>query len=119
MNWIPTGGLGPEDLADWFAIGLSNLIVTYDPELIVIQGKYREAGDHFLRLIRDKANNVVLKRISKNLAIEYSAFGEDVGMIGAALYMPDIVCKTIDPKVGPIRGSIAEDSAPKTLSYCP
>ena len=76
-----------DEAANWFAIGASNLVLAYDPEIIVLQGIFAEAGDYFIRQLRRKINEVSLVHIRKNVQIEYSRFGRDAGVLGAAAYV--------------------------------
>ena len=54
-----------DDVIGWVAIGISNMVLMYDPELIVIQGIYSKAGDYFIQNLREKINTVSLPRIKK------------------------------------------------------
>jgi predicted NBD/HSP70 family sugar kinase len=76
-----------DDIISWFAIGFSNVIVMYDPEIIIIQGVYTRAGDYFLENLREKVNEVSLVRIKKDVQIEYSRFGKERGVIGSAAHI--------------------------------
>jgi len=76
-----------DEAAHWFAIGLSNLVLAYDPEIIVLQGIFAEAGDYFIRQLRRKINEVSLVHIKKNVQIEYSKFGRNAGVLGAAAFV--------------------------------
>ncbi len=76
-----------DDVIWWYSIGISNLILSYDPEIIIIQGIFTKAGDYFLTGLRKRINQVSLVKIEKNVQIEYSTFGKDVGIVGSAAYM--------------------------------
>jgi len=76
-----------DDVISWFAIGISNMILMYDPELIVIQGIYEKADRYFLDGLRKSINTVSLPRIEKNVKIEYSHFGKEAAALGAASYL--------------------------------
>ncbi len=73
-----------DDAISWFAIGFSNIILMYDPEIIIIQGIYSKAGDYFINNLRKQINKVSLLKIEKDVEIEYSKFGKEVGVIGAS-----------------------------------
>ncbi len=75
-----------DDIINWFAIGFSNLIMTFDPEIIVIHGIYTQAGDYFLNGLRQKIGSISLSSISKDVKIEYSNLGKERGVLGAAVY---------------------------------
>ena len=76
-----------EDTANWFATGLSNIILLCDPEVIVIHGIFSKAGDRFLGLLREKTGRVALSNIKKDTQIKYSELGNKGGVLGAASYV--------------------------------
>jgi N-acetylglucosamine repressor len=73
-----------DELVDWFSIGLSNLIVTHDPDIIVLQGAYARAGGFFMTRLREKVGGRVLVGLVKDVEIASSELGRNAGMIGAA-----------------------------------
>lgn len=72
------------DVARWFLVGFGNIIMTLDPELIVLQGKYVKAGAYFLNLLREGISRIGLPLVEKRVRVEYSVMGEDRGVIGGA-----------------------------------
>jgi len=76
-----------DDVASWFIIGLGNMIMVNDPELIVIQGVYVKAGDFFLNRLREGMRAIGLPDVEKKVRIEYSTLGEERGVIGGAAYI--------------------------------
>lgn len=84
-----------DDVIGWFAIGISNLIMMYDPEIIVLNGPYTRAGDYFLHNLRERVNTISLLRIDKEVEIAYTAFSDDVAVIGAATAIVSEYFKTI------------------------
>jgi N-acetylglucosamine repressor len=76
-----------DDVARWFLIGLANIIMVNDPELIVIQGAYVKAGSYFLDKLREGIRRVGLPDVEKMVSIEYSRLGEERGVLGAAALM--------------------------------
>jgi predicted NBD/HSP70 family sugar kinase len=75
-----------DDVARWFVVGLGNVIMVNDPELIVIQGLYLTAGSSFLDRIRNGIKHVGLPDVEKQVRIEYSTLGEERGVIGGAVF---------------------------------
>ena len=73
-------------IATWFAIGLNNAIMVYDPEMIVIQGIYTRAGERFLNQLRTKINQMSFPRLSRNVKLVYSSLGRERGVLGAGCY---------------------------------
>ena len=76
-----------DDVIKWFALGLSNVIVVYDPQMIIIQGIYVNAGDYFISNLRQQIKKLSLPRVEKNVVIEYSKLGWERGVIGGAAYV--------------------------------
>jgi predicted NBD/HSP70 family sugar kinase len=75
-----------DEVIKWFAAGIHNAILFYDPEIVIIQGVYAEAGDYFIEMLRGKVQEVSLLQVPLDLKIEYSRLGNKVGAIGAAAF---------------------------------
>ena len=75
-----------EDVARWFIIGLGNIIMVTDPELIVIQGQYVKAGAFFLERLREGVKTIGLPDVEKKVKIVYSRLGEERGVLGGAAF---------------------------------
>ena len=73
------------EVAHWFTVGLGNIMLVTDPELIVIQGQYVKTGEYFLELLREGVKRMGLPDVEKKVRIEYSFMGEDRGVLGAAM----------------------------------
>jgi predicted NBD/HSP70 family sugar kinase len=76
-----------DDAARWFIVGLGNIIMVNDPELIVLQGAYVKAGEHFIQTLRDGIRHIGLPDVEKLVKIEYSTLGEERGVLGGAVFM--------------------------------
>jgi len=76
-----------DDVARWYVVGLGNIIMANDPELIVLQGIYTQAGPFFLERVRDGLRNVGLPQVEKTVEVAYSQLGDDRGVIGGALHV--------------------------------
>jgi len=76
-----------DDVIEWFAIGLSNIILTNDPQIVVIQGIFTKAGNYFLDNLKEKINKISLQKIKKETDIKYSKLGDNVCALGAASYV--------------------------------
>ena len=77
------------EVAHWFALGFQTLVLVYDPDAIVIQGIYADAGDWFLEAIQSGIAGLSLSRVKKKPAISYSTIGRDRGVLGAASLVLD------------------------------
>lgn len=76
-----------EDVARWFLVGLGNVIMVADPELIVIQGQYVKAGVFFLERLREGIKTIGLPDVEKKAKIVYSRLGEERGVLGGAAFI--------------------------------
>lgn len=74
------------EVAGWFAIAIHNLILTVDPEAVVIQGTYARAGSFFLSELQSRLNRVSLTNVKPRTRVEYSRLREDAAAIGGATY---------------------------------
>jgi len=76
-----------EDIINWLAIGLANIILIYDPEIIVLHGAYIRAGDNFLKMLRKKVEQISLTSVKKDTKIKFSKLGDMAGVLGAATFL--------------------------------
>ena len=76
-----------QDVLKWFSVGISNIMLMYDPEIIIIQGIYSKAGEWFLNRLRTLSNACSLTRIEKNIEIQYSNLGKERGVLGGAAFV--------------------------------
>ncbi len=76
-----------DEVIGWFAIGISNLILTHDPEIIIIHGIYTQAGTYFLEELRKRTNQIALTCLDKHVEIAFSTIGKNQGVIGGAAYV--------------------------------
>ena len=75
------------DIINWLAIGIANIILIYDPQVIVIHGIYTRAGENFLKQLRKKVEQISLTSVKKDTKIKFSELGEMSGVLGAAAYV--------------------------------
>ena len=79
--------LAMDDIINWFAIGLANIILIYDPQVIVLHGTYIRAGENFLKQLRKKVEQISLTSVKKDTKIKFSELGEMSGVLGAASFV--------------------------------
>lgn len=72
-----------EDAAEKLAKGIGNITCTIDPDIIIIGGSVALHNPDFVEKILEKAKRYVL--CPENLKVKFAAFGDDAGLIGAAL----------------------------------
>ncbi|HET6440431.1 MAG TPA: ROK family transcriptional regulator [Anaeromyxobacter sp.] len=75
-----------DDVARWFVVGLGNVMMVNDPELVVIQGPVVRTGDLFLGRLREGIRQIGLPDVTKRVRIEYSRLGEERGVLGGAAF---------------------------------
>jgi len=76
-----------DDVINWFGIGISNIILMYDPQVLIIQGIFAKAGKYFLENLRKKINKISLFSIKRETEIRYSELGDKAGVLGAASFV--------------------------------
>ncbi len=76
-----------QDIINWFAVGLSNIMLIYDPQVVILHGVYTKAGNDFLKKIKNKINSISLSGMKKETAIKFSELGDKAGVLGAAAYV--------------------------------
>lgn len=76
-----------DKIGHWLAVGIHNLGLMYDPDIIVLQGTYAKAGDYLLDRVRANVNEISLLKVKQTLQIEYSRINDTAGAIGAAAYV--------------------------------
>lgn len=72
-----------DELAYWFALGLTNLILMHDPQSIIIQGVYSQAGNYFLETLKDQIRSLSPLLKEAQLDIRLSQLGKERSVIGA------------------------------------
>jgi len=78
-----------DESASWFARGLANIILVADPEIIVFQGLYAEAGPSFLEMIRTHLAKLAVPGVHKDVVLAYSELGSDACLLGSTSYLID------------------------------
>jgi glucokinase len=69
---------------DWLAAGIAGLINIFSPQKVVIGGGISEAGEFYIREIRERAMARAMKETSQNTLIEAARLGNRAGFLGAA-----------------------------------
>jgi glucokinase len=66
-------------------IGLASIVNIFDPEVIVLGGGAMEAGDLLLEPAREEMHRRALPPIRERVEVVRAKFGQEAGMLGAAL----------------------------------
>ncbi|WP_210469808.1 ROK family protein [Sporosarcina sp. 6E9] len=73
-----------DKVTDYVALGLKNIVHTFNPDCIVIGGGVSLAGDDLFRPVLKKTRNLVMEPYRETFRIVPALLGDDVGVIGAA-----------------------------------
>jgi glucokinase len=71
--------------AKYYGAALANAITLLNPDIVVVGGGVAQAGERFLRPVRETAARLVFEPFRRNYRIVPAALGETVVVIGAAL----------------------------------
>lgn len=74
-----------DDYVYHLCVGLSNLINTYDPEVIVLGGGVSHSGEFLLNAVRAKLPEMVFYKDMPYARVELARLTNDAGIIGAAM----------------------------------
>ncbi len=77
------------EVARWFAYGISNLILTVNPELIVFHGPYASGSGYFDQALKEHLNSRLIATLSLSPKIAYSTLGNKSCITGAAIFLAD------------------------------
>lgn len=82
------------DIAKYFSILIHNIILLHDPQNVIIQGPYTQAGDYFINTLRRKMDAFPFYKIKRHLNISYSSMDPVTALFyGASLYAVDTFFK--------------------------
>ncbi|WCL49338.1 ROK family protein [Leptospira sp. GIMC2001] len=85
-----------EEIVEWFSRAISNLIVTIDPDAIFIYGIYTEAGDLFLKRLRNRIQSVFYSEFPKEIHIRFSKLDELSALWGGAYNLTERLIEDIN-----------------------
>ena len=72
-----------DELGNYLAVGLGNLVNMFNPELIVIHGEMTILGERLLNHVRECMRGRSLPDAAKRAEIRFTGFGEQANLIGA------------------------------------
>ena len=70
--------------AEYLAMGISNLLDTLDPEIVVLGGGVSLAGDFLIDRVKESLKKYALPSALEGLKIVQAELGNDAGILGAA-----------------------------------
>jgi glucokinase len=71
------------------AIGMSNVVNVFDPQLLVLGGSAVDAGEPFLGVARDELVRMTTAQRRRPVRVDLTALGDDAGILGAAALATD------------------------------
>lgn len=79
-----------EQLCDWIAVGLNNVVVLTNPELVILGGGLSDIGNRFLAAVRRfYEKRYQAHETRPQFRIELATYGDNSGSVGAALLAAD------------------------------
>jgi N-acetylglucosamine repressor len=70
-----------------FSIMIHNLILTHDPDKVIIQGPYSSAGESFIRGIKEQINDLPFYKVKRDIDIEFASISAVEAIhVGAAYH---------------------------------
>ena len=79
-----------DEAAKWFALGISNVILNINPEIIIIQGDYEYGSGYFNTVLQQYLHKGLIAKMGIVPKIEYSTLGYKRCVIGAAYFLREI-----------------------------
>ena len=79
-----------KETAEYLAIGITSLVHTIDPDIVVLGGamdfggRSTDTGKLFLGHIRSRFSELTFPVLAENTIIDFATLGSDSGVIGAA-----------------------------------
>jgi glucokinase len=89
-----------DDTARWLGIGITTLVHTMDPGVIVLGGAMdfggpgTKVGERFLNAIREEFKRRTFENVYQGTTIEFAKLGPDAGYLGAAGYARKLFAKS-------------------------
>lgn len=75
-----------EEIGYYIAIGVSNILALFDPDIVVISGGIARAGRILFQPVRKHVKQLVLGASLRRYHIVAAMLGDDAGILGAALF---------------------------------
>jgi glucokinase len=79
------------EAAKYYGAALANAITLLNPDIVVVGGGVAQAGERFMKPVREMAARLVFEPFGRNYRIVPAGLGETVVVIGAALLVAESV----------------------------
>jgi glucokinase len=73
-----------QERARYLGVTLANLVNIINPEMIVIGGIFAQGHDLLLPIVAETVAERAFAGLGKQLTIQATSFGDDVGIVGAS-----------------------------------
>ncbi|MEM9244441.1 MAG: ROK family protein [Cyanobacteria bacterium P01_F01_bin.153] len=73
-----------EEWIGFVADGLKNIVVSFNPKLMIIGGGVSAQGDYLLHRIEENLHQKLMPSFKKNLTLKMASAGNDSGLLGAS-----------------------------------
>src|SRR5581483_10124841 len=83
-----------DETVEALACGLISIVNLFEPELVVIGGGVTRSGDQLLSPVREAVRDGAMRSGGDAVDVVLSAFGDRVGVVGAAAIVYDRVAST-------------------------
>ena len=81
-------------------IGLSNIMKMFNPELVVIHGKFVNFGEKYLEMLKEAVSRNTFPKVMDNYNIQFTKLPENAGIIGAAIFAFEKIFKLENLNIG-------------------
>lgn len=85
-----------DEWTDWIAIGLNNILLHIDPELIILEGDFIRGGEKLHSVLLDKLQKVSLSLLTKNINLIFNEPETNATLMGAASFALDCHIRSLD-----------------------
>ena len=80
-----------EDVYQYLAIALANMVHIINPGVIILGGQVAQAGDLLTRPLQERLQDLCLKAATRSLRVTQGTLGADANLVGAVtLALQDI-----------------------------
>lgn len=74
-----------DEIVYWYAVLIRNIILSHDPQIIILRGIYQSAGDYLLKSLRKEVKSSTIFETRKDIRIVYSTLGNIDAVLDGAV----------------------------------
>jgi predicted NBD/HSP70 family sugar kinase len=72
--------------ANLLGIGISNILKMFNPELVVIHGKFLAFGEKYLDILKEAVSKSTFPKVKDDYNIQFTKLPEECGLVGTAIF---------------------------------